>query len=68
MRAYVYPGSRDPEGEAKIVERWPFGLSLAWPLCQKPTKFSKISRAHIFHTFAHYVCVNQSYVCIVNVP
>ena len=52
MRAYVYPGSLDPEREAKIVERWPFGLSLAWPLCQKPANFSKISRAKIFHKIA----------------
>ena len=52
MKAYVYPGSQNPEREAKIVEYWPLGLSLAWLLCQKPTNFSKISRAHIFHKIA----------------
>ena len=50
MKAYVYPGLLDPERDAKIVERWPFGLSLAWPLCS--TNFSKISREYIFHKIA----------------
>ena len=64
----VYPGSLDPEREAKIVERWPFGLTLEWPLCQKPKHFtfSKISGAHIFHKIASlptmYVWINHMHV------